>query len=139
MPEFTEKNEVDVITRGGELISYQPSNPVEMEFIIRELTDLIEQMPAKLLELNEARYDAERAWSRRFNVALAAHCKSMQVTPARALATVEALTEREAADNGKAAWHYADDSLKALTSKLYGLLNVNKGIQAAYRGYGVGR
>ena len=38
--------------------------------------------------------------------------------------------------NAKAAWHYADDTLKALTSKLYGMLNVNKGVQAAYNGYG---
>lgn len=127
---------VDILTRGGELISFVPANPVEMEYMITELTSLVEQMPGKLLELNEVRYAAERAWSRRRNTALAQHAKNNSVTVARALAEVEALVEREAADNAKAAWHYGDDTLKALTSKLYGMLNVNKGVQAAYNGYG---
>jgi hypothetical protein len=134
MTETLPGDSVDIITRSGELINFVPSNPVEMEFIIKELSDLLEQMPAKMLELNEARYDAERAWSRRKNTALAQHAKNNSVTVARALAEVESLVEREAADNAKAAWHYADDTMKALTSKLYGLLNVNKGIQAAYNG-----
>lgn len=126
---------VDVLTRGGELIHFVPANPAEMEYLITELTSLVEQMPGKMLELNEARYAAERAWSRRKNTALAQHGKNNPVTIARALAEVEALVEREAADNAKAAWHYADDTMKALTSKLYGMLNVNKGVQAAYAGY----
>lgn len=127
---------VDVITRSGELIHFTPANPVEMEYLITELTALIEQMPAKLLELNEARYEAERAWSRRRNTALAQHAKNNSVTVARALADVEALTEMEAVHNAKAAWHYAEDTSKALTSKLYANLNINKGVQAAYNGYG---
>ena len=127
---------VDIITRSGELISFIPANPVEMEFMITELTSLIEQMPGKMLELNKIRYNAERAWSRRRNTALAQHAKNNSVTVARALADVEALTEMEAVHNSKAAWHYADDTLKALTSKLYANLNINKGVQAAYNGYG---
>lgn len=127
---------VDVLTRGGEIIHFVPANPAEMEFLITELTTLLEQMPTKMLELNEARYEAERAWSRRKNTSLAQHGKTNPITVARALAEVEALPERETADNAKAAWHYADDTMKALTSKLYGMLNVNKGVQAAYAGYG---
>jgi hypothetical protein len=134
MTENVPGDSVDIITRSGDLINFVPSNPVEMEYIIKELTDLLEQMPAKMLELNETRYDAERDWSRRKNTALAQHAKNNSVTVARALAEVESLVERQAADNAKAAWHYADDTMKALTSKLYGLLNVNKGIQAAYNG-----
>jgi len=129
-------NAVDVLTRGGELIHFVPANPAEMEYLITELTNLIEQMPEKMLELNNARYDAERAWSRRRNTALAQHSKNNPVTVARALADVEALVEMEAVHNAKAAWHYADDTLKALTSKLYANLNINKGVQAAYNGYG---
>lgn len=132
-------NAVDIMTRSGELISFVPANPVEMEFLITELTTLIEQMPGRLLELNEARYEAERAWSRRRNTSLAMHSKSMPVTAARALAEVEAMPELEALHNAKAAWHYADDTLKALTSKLYANLNINKGVQAAYNGYGARR
>lgn len=127
---------VDVITRSGELIHFVPANPVEMEYLITELTALIEQMPAKMLELNDARYAAERAWSRRRNTSLAQHAKTLSVTAARALADVEALPETEAVHNAKAAWHYADDTLKALTSKLMANLNINKGVQAAYNGYG---
>lgn len=127
---------VDVLTRGGELIHFVPANPAEMEYLITELTSLIEQMPGKLLELNEKRYEAERAWSRRRNTALAQHAKNQPVTVARALADVEALPEMESVHNAKAAWHYADDTLKALTSKLYANLNINKGVQAAYNGYG---
>ena len=131
---------VEVIkSRTGEMVQYQPTNPIEMEFIIRELTDFIEDMPGRLERLNEERYTAERDWSRRRNTALAQHAKNMPVTAARALAEVEALPELERLHNAKAAWHFADDSMKALTSKLYGLLNINKGVQAAYRGYGVGR
>jgi len=149
MTHFTEENttvtspagaeggtSVDVLTRGGELIHFVPANPAEMEYLITELTTLIEQMPAKMLELNEIRYAAERAWSRRRETSLAAHAASMSVTRARALANVEAMPELEAWHDAKAAWHYADDTLKALTSKLYGMLNVNKGVQAAYNGYG---
>ena len=132
-------NAVDIMTRSGELISFVPANPVEMEFMITELTTLVEQMPGKLLELNEARYTAERAWSRRRNTSLAMHSKNMPVTAARALAEVEAMPELEALHNAKAAWHYADDTLKALTSKLNANLNINKGVQAAYNGYGARR
>lgn len=132
-------NAVDIITRSGELISFVPANPVEMEFLITELTTLIEQMPGKLLELNEVRYTAERDWSRRRNTSLAMHSKNMPVTAAHALAEVEALPELEVLHNAKAAWHYADDTLKALTSKLYANLNINKGVQAAYNGYGARR
>jgi len=123
---------VDIITRGGELIQFVPANPVEMEYLITELTTLVEQMPGKLLELNEIRYEAERAWSRRRNTSLAMHSKSMPITAARALAEVESMPELEALHNAKAAWHYADDTLKALTTKLYANLNINKGVQAAY-------
>ncbi len=123
---------VDIISRSGEMIQFVPANPVEMEYLITELTTLVEQMPGKLLELNEIRYDAERAWSRRRNTSLAMHSKSMPITAARALAEVESMPELEALHNAKAAWHYADDTLKALTTKLYANLNINKGVQAAY-------
>jgi hypothetical protein len=142
MPEFHETppgNKVDLLTKSGELISFQPTNPVEMEYLITELSGLIEQMPGKLLELNDVRYEAERAWSRRRNTALAQHAKNNSVTVARALAEVESLTEMEALHNSKAACHYAEDTLKALTSKLYSMLNINKGVQAAYSSYGGGR
>ena len=127
---------VDVLTRGGEIIHFVPANPAEMEYLITELTTLLEQMQGKLLELNEKRYETERAWSRRRNTALAQHAKNNAVTVARALADVEALVEMEELHNAKAAWHYADDTLKAPTSKLYANLNINKGVQAAYNGYG---
>jgi myo-inositol-1-phosphate synthase len=127
---------VDIVAKGGELIHFVPANPVEMEYLITELSSLIEQMPGKLLELNEVRYAAERAYSRRKNTAMAQHAKNNSVTVARALAEVEALVELEELHNAKAAWHYADDTLKALTSKLYAQLNINKGVQAAYHSGG---
>ena len=127
---------VDVLTRSGELISFVPANPVEMEYLITQLTELVEQMPGTLLELNETRYTAERAWSRRRNTALAMHSKNMTVTAARALAEVEAMPELEALHASKAAWHYADDTASALRSKLFALLNINRGVQAAYNAYG---
>lgn len=122
-----------------ELLGSAAHSPAQLEALIVALTNHIEQMPDVMLSLNETRYETERAYSRRKDTALAMHSKSMPVTAARALAEVEALTEREAADNAKAAWHYADDSMKALTSKLYALLNINRGMRAAYNGYGVGR
>lgn len=142
MPMFETQNDdgsVDVVTKAGEIISYVPTTPVEMEFLIRQLSDLVDQIPAKLLELNEVRYDAERAYSRRKNTALAAHAKSMSVTAARALAEVEALVELEAWHNAKAAWHYASDTGQAMRTRLYALLNVNKVSHAGFQGYGAGR
>ena len=136
MNDPTPQTAVDIIAKGGELIHFVPANPVEMEYLITELSALLEQMPGKLLELNEVRYAAERAYSRRKNTAMAQHAKNNSVTVARALAEVEALVELEQLHNAKAAWHYADDTLKALTAKLYANLNINKGVQAAYASYG---
>lgn len=123
----------------GRLIDYQPSNPVEMEFIIRELSDRLESLPDALLKLNEARYETERLWSRKKNERMVHHSAHMNTTTARAMAELDADSERRLADEAKAAWHYADDLQRALTAKLYGYLNINKSTRAAYQGYVVGR
>jgi len=123
--------------RTGELLNYQPANPADMEWAIHEVSELIEQMPGKLRELNEARYEAERAYARKREQLLARYSVELpNITAARARANSEAMGELEAWHNAKAAWHYADDTLKALQSKLSALQSINKGVNAAYGSYG---
>lgn len=118
----------------------EPTNPVEMEFFIREANALLEAMPDVLLEINNRRYAAERAYSARKNTQMAFYGRSGHaVTFARALAEVDAQPELETWHKTKAEYHYAEDTEKALRTKIYSMLNINKSVQAAYNTHGGGR
>lgn len=119
--------------RANELVHFQPTNPVEMEFFIREAVGLLEKVPDQLLEINEERYAAERAYSSRKNRQMAFYGRQgMQVSFARAQAEVDALSELEAWHGLKAQYHHVEDSSKALRTKVMAMLNINKAISAQY-------
>lgn len=119
--------------RAGELVNFRPTNPVEMEFFIREAVGLLEKVPDILLEINEKRYDAERAYSARKNGQMAFYGRQgMQVSFARAQAEVDALPELEAWHDLKAQYHHVEDSSKALRTKVNAMLNINKAVSAQY-------
>lgn len=119
--------------RAGEMVSFRPTNPVEMEFFIREAVGLLEKVPDILLSINEQRYAAERAYSARKNGQMAFYGRQgMQVSFARAQAEVDALPELEAWHDMKAQYHHVEDSSKALRTKVNAMLNINKAVSAQY-------
>lgn len=120
------------IQKADQLREFSATNPVEMEFFIREANALLEDMPDVLLAINEQRYAAEREYSRIKNTALVDHGKSMIPTFARAQAELDAAEAKALWDRKRAEYHYAEDTQKALTTKIYSMLNVNKAVAAAY-------
>lgn len=152
MTEFTNPNTGEVGTvevvksefalKADELRNSTPTNPVEMEFFIREANALLEVIPDVMLEINGRRYEAERKYSARKNSQMAFYGREgHQATFARAMAEVDAQPELETWHNTKAEYHYAEDTEKALRTKIYSMLNINKGVVAAYNtsGFGGGR
>jgi hypothetical protein len=154
MPEFVDMNpqtgevegstveivKSDFAMKADELRNSAPTNPVEMEFFIREANALLEGIPEVLLEINGRRYVAERKYSARKNSQMAYYGRNgQQATFARAMAEVDAQPELEAWHNTKAEYHYAEDTEKALRTKIYSMLNINKGVVAAYNTHGGGR
>lgn len=124
------------VKKAGELREFHPTNPVQMEFFIREANGLLEKLPDVLLEINERRYAAERAYSSRKNSQIAFYGRQgMQISFARAQAEVDALPELEVWHNCKAEYHYAEDTSKALTTKVNSMLNINKTVSAHYGSY----
>lgn len=121
------------IRRGAELLSFQPTNPAEMERFIREANGLLEEMPDKLLEINDRRYAAERAYLRKKNANLAGYGKAgVPATFARAQAEVDAAAELNTWHNAKAEYHYAEGTERALRTKVYSMLNINRAIAAQF-------
>ncbi|MGI6878792.1 hypothetical protein [Microbacterium sp. gxy059] len=121
------------VQRADELRGFQPTNPVEIEFFIREANGLLEKMPDVLLEINERRYDAERAYSRRKNAQLAFYGRQgVAATFARAQAEVDAQSELEKWHAAKAEYHYAEDTERALRTKVMSMLNINRSISTQY-------
>jgi len=130
----------EFVVKAEALRDARPTNPVEMEFFIREANALLEQMPGVLLEINERRYAAERKYSARKNSQMAFHGRQgLAVTFARAQAEIDAQSELEVWHNAKAEYHYAEDTSQALRTKIYSMLNINKAVVAQYGSYGGGQ
>lgn len=124
------------IKKADELKEFRPTNPAEMEYFIREANGLLERMPDVLLEINERRYAAERAYSARKNGQMAFYGRQgLQATFARAQAEVDAQPELEVWHNAKAEYHYAEDTAKALQTKVNSMLNINKALTTQYGSY----
>lgn len=144
MPEFVDSatgevnDRVEVVkaefaAKADQLRNFAPTNPVEMEFFIREANALLEKMPDVLLEINERRYAAERAYSARKNSQMAFYGRTGNaVTFARALAEMDAQPELETWHNAKAEYHYAEDTERGLRTRIFSMLNINKSVTAAY-------
>ncbi len=130
----------EFVIKADQLRNSNPTNPVEMEFFIREANSLLEQLPPVLLEINKRRYKAERAYSARKNLQMAFYGREgYAVTFARAQAEIDAQSELEAWHGTKAEYHYAEDTERALRTKIYSMLNINKAVTAQYNSYGGGQ
>lgn len=119
----------------GELIDYQPISPIEIEFLIREIGERLENAVPVLKELYNARYAAERTWIEERAKAML-RSKESSVTRQRAEADLAALPFKHKFDDAKEILHAAEHLQKALQSKLFGYLNLNKAQAAAYMGGG---
>ncbi|MDN4598479.1 hypothetical protein [Leifsonia virtsii] len=122
----------------GELIDYQPVSPMEIEFIIREIGDRLERAVVVIDSLQRARYDAEEAYSKAFEMAKLEskrHLYNDRIAEAR-LSCLPLLRELNEA---KAQLHHAEHLQDALKAKLMGYQNINKVNGAAYGVGGVGR
>lgn len=117
----------------GEVIDYQPISPVEIEFIIREIGDRLENAVPVLRELYEKRYAAERTYIEERAKAMLRSQES-SITRQRAEADIASLKYKHEFDDAKEILHAAEHLQKALQSKLYGYLNLNKAHQAAWQG-----
>jgi hypothetical protein len=108
----------------------RPETPLELDHLLRDLEDMGFAIADFLREVNDARYDAEVAYSKAQNAALARHAEKVRVVAvARALAEIDASDEHAALLHTKAVFHHAEDINRALGRKHFGLMNTNKGIQ----------
>lgn len=119
----------------GELVNYEPVSPMELELMIREIGDRLENAVPVLKELYNGRYAAERKWIEERAKAML-RSKEDSITRQRAEADLAALPFKHQFDDAKEILHAAEHLQKALQSKLYGYLNLNKAQAAAYMGGG---
>lgn len=104
-----------------------------MERWIREANALLETMPDVLLEVNQRRYAAERAYSLKKNSKMKEYADDgVMVTIARSMAEIDAQPELEAWHRTKAEYHYIEDTERALRTQIMSMLNINKSVAAQY-------
>lgn len=108
----------------------RPETPLELDALLRDLEDMGFAIADFLRAVNDARYDAEVAYSNAQNAGLARHSETARsVTLARAMAEMDASDAHAALLHTKAVFHHAEDINRALGRKHFGLMNTNKGIQ----------
>lgn len=122
----------------GEIVDFEPANPLELEMIIRELGDRLERAVPVIKQLWHDRYAAERKLIEEKAKAML-RSKESTVAEKRAEADLATIQHRYDFDAAKETLHAAEELQKALTAKLYGYLNLNKTLAAAYQVGGVGR
>lgn len=126
----------DIMNREtGELLAYEPVSPMELEMLIRTISDRLEQAVPVLKQMWHERYQAERDMIKARATAML-QSNAATVTEKRAEADLAALPYRLEFDLKKESLHAAEELQKALTAKLYGYLNLNKVQSAAYMGGG---
>ena len=138
MAEFRESSGVMTNMTTGEVANYEPVGPLELEQLIREIGDRLEHAVPMLKELWGNRYRTERAYIAAKALALM-RSKESSVTRQRAEADLATLQQKNDFDDAKEILHAAEALQKALTSKLYGFLNLNKTLATAYQVGGIGR
>lgn len=120
------------------LALYEPVSPVEVEQLIVTISERLEKSVPIIKQLWENRYAAERKFIEERAKAM---MRSTERTVARqrAEADLASLQYKHEFDNAKAILHAAEELQKALTARLYGLLNINKGLIATYQAESFGR
>lgn len=108
-----------------------PDTPAEVDRLLRQIEDLSFELADFLVVVTNERYDAEVAYSKRYEAGVAKHGQVQRsVTVAKALAELDAATEKAEWYAKKAIHHHVEGISRALGRKHFGLMNTNKGIQA---------
>lgn len=115
----------------GEVVSYEPVTPIELEFMIRELGERLERAVPALKQMWHDRYEAERALIKAKAEAMLRSSAS-SVTEKRAEADLATMPHRLDFDLKKETLHAAEELQKALAARLMGLQNINKVLGQAY-------
>lgn len=107
-----------------------------MEQQILEGNNLLDALVEAQKDVNERRYAAESAFDAKFNARITYWMdQGKNATYARAQAKVETGDEFRALLDTKAEYHYIEDLSRALQTRIFSLLNINKAVQAAYNSY----
>jgi hypothetical protein len=118
----------------GEVLDYVPANPVEVEYIIRELADRLERAVPILDDLQKKRYEAETAYSAAFETAKLTS-KAEMYSDRRSEAKIACLGLERELNEIKAQLHHAERLQDALKAKLSGYQTISKSVQSAYGSY----
>ncbi len=101
-----------------------------------EGNNLLDALVEAQKDVNDRRYAAESAYDAKFNSRITYWMdQGKNATYARAQAKVDARDEFEAFLNTKAEYHYIEDLSRALQTRIFSLLNINKAVQSAYNTY----
>jgi hypothetical protein len=120
-----------------ELVDYEPVSPPEVEQMIQILSERVVSAPGVIVDLYEKVHRADEVYEGNFaDQMVAAADKGHNPTFARAIAKSRTKDELHQLNVAKEALRYAEELQKGLTSKLYGYLNLNKGMIAAYNASG---
>jgi len=119
----------------GELVDYEPLNPIELEYLIVEIGKRLEASIPAIKQMWSDRYAAERKL-------IEAHAKAMlsskqsTVAMARKEADLSTLELKREFDDAKTILHAAEELQKALQARLFGMQNINRVVATLYNAGG---
>lgn len=122
----------------GEVLDFEPSTPVELEFMVRELSDHVDESTGVLEQLWKNRYMAEKEYiSAKAKALLASNAAT--VTEKRAEAEIASLVQLQQFQDAKTILHAAEAKDRALRAKLSGYQSILKSASGHFNSYGQGR
>lgn len=126
----------NLASRAEAFVESQPVNPVDLEMQIIHANELLEELVQSMGVANEWKYECEINYSRRKNSRITYWLDNGQTaTFARAQAEVESSTQYAAYLNAKATHKHLEEVAKALQTKIYSWLNINKSLAAQFQTY----
>jgi hypothetical protein len=115
-----------------ELVHYTPVTPAEMEEFIYHLGLMIERAPSVIAALYEAVHRKTEKYQAAFSDAVLD--KGGQISFAREYAKKKTAPLLNELNVAKESLRYAEELQKALVTRYYGALNINKAIAAQFMG-----
>jgi hypothetical protein len=112
-------------------IAERPDDPAQVARVMHRLERMLLDVANLLKDVNLDRYEAELAFSRARNEGVAEFAERHQVTVAKALADVRAEPFKRAWDAQCALFRHVSDVQRALQSKHFGLMNLNRNLASA--------
>lgn len=119
----------------GELVTYEPASPVELEYTIRAIGERLEHAVGVIDALQRGRYDAEAEYSRALETAKLSSSRATY-SDRRAEAILACLPKFRELNEAKAKLHHAENLQDALGKRLSGLQTIAKTLATAYNASG---